>query len=54
VVDFNLYIFWQWEDEIGIPMLERYPSYGEVIRRLELVDAVMTPVAVERLYLCFG
>ncbi|KAK1766012.1 glutathione S-transferase [Phialemonium atrogriseum] len=51
VVDFNLYVFWTWGIEIGVQMAELYPSYADLMRRVESIEAVRTVVKTEGLKL---
>ncbi|KAF2623787.1 glutathione S-transferase [Macroventuria anomochaeta] len=51
VVDFNLYLFWRWGNDIGFNMKERFPHYGLVLQNTEKLDSIRGAVREEGLSL---
>ncbi|RYP22850.1 hypothetical protein DL765_001446 [Monosporascus sp. GIB2] len=53
VVDFNLYFFWRWGYEVGIPMEKEYHNFEKVLRKVEELDGLRKAVEEEGLSLYF-
>ncbi|RYO83953.1 hypothetical protein DL766_000994 [Monosporascus sp. MC13-8B] len=53
VVDFNLYFFWRWGYEVGIPVDKEYHNFEKVLRQVEELDGLRRAVEVEDLGLYF-
>lgn len=53
IVDYNLIIFWYWGIEIGFQMLEQFPNYGQLVRRMELKDSVREVAEIEGMELSY-
>lgn len=53
VVDFNLVVFWYWAREIGIPVAQKFPNYGELIKRMESKESVRSVAQIEGVKLAF-
>ncbi|KAI5924622.1 glutathione S-transferase [Camillea tinctor] len=53
IVDINLYVFWVWGAHIEIPMLERFPAYADVMRRVTALPGIRAAAEEEGLPLYF-
>ncbi|RYP76887.1 hypothetical protein DL771_001440 [Monosporascus sp. 5C6A] len=53
VVDFNLYFFWRWGYEVGIPMEKEYHNFESVLRQVEKLEGLRQAVEEEGLGLYF-
>jgi glutathione S-transferase len=53
VADFNLVIFWYWGVGNGFRMLDDYPNYAELVRRMESKASIRTTAQLEGKKLAF-